>query len=75
MSIFTYISDTRKVAHELKRIADALERLAPPTGDDKPRTPADATDVSYASDEQTAKQDLLDEIGRYEKEMAEGNEE
>lgn len=69
MSLFTYISDTRAIAKQLVRIADALERAYPPTGDPKPRTPAEAEDISYATDEATAKQELMDEIGRYEREM------
>jgi len=75
VSIFTYISDTRKVAHELKRIADALDRMAPPVGDPSPRVAAAADDVSYATDEETAKRELLEEIGRYEREMTETGEE
>ena len=75
MSLFTFISDTRATNKLLTRIAEALERIAPPTGDPLPRTPAVADDVSYASDEQTAKQELMDEIGRYEKEMTESDDE
>jgi hypothetical protein len=74
VALFTFITDHRAIARELKRCADALERLAPPTGDDKVRTPADANDVSYATDEATAKQELLDELKGYEKEMTETDE-
>lgn len=74
MSLFTFISDTRATNRLLTRIAEALERIAPPTGDPAPRTPATGDDVSYASDEQTAKQELLDEIGRYEREVQEEEE-
>ena len=69
MSLLTYISDTRAVARELRRIADALDRLAPPTGDPSPRTPADADDITYATDEETAKQELRDDIAKYQREV------
>jgi hypothetical protein len=68
VSLFTFITDTRAIARELKRIGDALERIAPPTGDPTTRMPAQGDDVSYASDEETAKHELLEEIGRLEHE-------
>lgn len=69
MALFTFINDTRTTNKLLTRIAEALERIAPPTGDPILRTPAQAEDISYATDEGTAKQELLDELGRYEEEM------
>lgn len=74
MSLFTFISDTRAIAKELRRIADALERAFPPTGDPKPRTPAEADDITYASDEATARQELRDELDKYQREFDEEKE-
>lgn len=75
MSLFTYISDTRKVAKELHRIADALERAFPPQEAPVVRTPAQADDISYATDEDTAKQELKDEIEGYRREYEREKEE
>lgn len=74
MSLFTFISDTRATNKLLARIADALDRLAPPEQAPVARTPAAAEDITYASDEASARQELLDELGRYEQEMKEHEE-
>lgn len=49
--------------HQLKRIADALDRAFPPVPD--LAAPADEKDVTYASDEATAVQEIKDEFERY----------
>ena len=59
MSLFTFLADLSGVRKQLVRIADCLERAYPPPV----AAPVDITDekdVTYASDEATARQAMLD---------------
>jgi hypothetical protein len=63
MSLFTWLADFRPVTRELKRIADALDRAYPlPVA--ATTEPADERDVSYSSDEESMRQQLLEEAAR-----------
>lgn len=63
MSLFAWFADTRAIARELKRIADALERHSPPppTG---PVEPIQPEDIAYATDEAMAVEELREEARR-----------
>jgi len=74
MSLLTINNiDTKPVVHELRRIADMFEtylrvaydyHITPP----KPLVPdaSEPDSVSYASDDELAKQEMLDEVKRVE---------
>jgi len=68
MSLFTLFADLRGLTREAKRIADALERAYPPLAPLSAYKAAGADDISYATDEGTAKQELIDELHRMETE-------
>jgi hypothetical protein len=51
--------------HELRRIADALERIAPEPGEAVTLTPEEQ--VSYVDEEKIAQQELAEEMGEAER--------
>lgn len=59
MSLFNLFADLRGVRKELRRIADALDRAVPIPSPDQ-AGPTEGNDVSYASDESSARQELID---------------
>ena len=63
MSLFQWFADMRGVVRELRRIADALERAYPVPSNDPPEI-TEADDITYASDEQTARQEMMAEAKR-----------
>lgn len=58
----TLKADLGPVTLELRRIADALERISPPPGPDQPVPENEA--VTYASDDAALLQELLEAEGR-----------
>src|ERR1700751_5885788 len=74
MSLFPLFRDLRGLTKEARRLADALERAFPPTAPLSSYKAADADDISYATDEGTARQELLDELHRMETEEADAPE-
>lgn len=62
MSLFTFITDTKALLPELRRIADALDRIAPlPEPSDETLKPEEA--VTYVDEDALAKQEAIDELG------------
>jgi len=63
LSLFQWFADMRGVVRELRRIADAAERAFPVPSSEPPEI-TEADDITYASDEQTARQEMLAEAKR-----------
>ena len=74
MSFFSFFADLRGLTKQAKRIADAMDRAYPiPRPEDT--AAAELVDVSYASDEATALEELRAEarrLGILDDEVAEG---
>lgn len=56
---------SEEISVQLKRIADALERIAPEPGEPVDLTPEDA--VSYVDEEKMAKLEIAEEMGELER--------
>lgn len=63
MSWFSLFIDLKRTTHELRRIADALERAFPPP---PPEPPPDTTppEVSYVDEEELARREMAEELRR-----------
>ena len=62
MSLFTFITDTKDLLPVLKRIADALDRIAPlPEADAPELKPEEA--VAYVDEDAMARREELDALG------------
>lgn len=60
MSLFSFFADMRGATRELRRIADAMERWSPPP-DTRPSEPLKPEEVTYATDDELAYEELRDE--------------
>ena len=68
MSLFTFNVELKYVGQQLRRIADALEQLAPPVPEPVELTPDQA--VSYVDEEKIARQEMAEELGEVERFLA-----
>lgn len=63
----------RSLVYQTKRIADALDRIAPPAGDPDPIKPEEAVD--YVDEERMAKREMAEEMNELERWLREHPEE
>ena len=62
MSLFTFVADVIGVRTELRRIADALERMAPVPNATPPDTIPPEEAVTYVDEEEMTRQELREQM-------------